>query len=141
MARGNGRSINVKIATTKVIEALESKLVQLKEDKANQRINVEKYDNLVEKWKEQIGKLAVSAVDKAEDISASTRYNGDVIVQFTLPKGAIELPDQPSRDFETYHDWQFKEMIEEIENAIRILKLTDEEVVSTSTYNSIAKYL
>ena len=31
------------------------------------------------------------------------------------------------------------EMIEEIENAIRILKLTDDEVVSTSTYNSIAK--
>jgi len=32
-------------------------------------------------------------------------------------------------------------MVEEIENALRILKMTDEEVVSTSTYNSIAKYL
>jgi len=32
-------------------------------------------------------------------------------------------------------------MKEEISNAIRILQLTDEEVVSTSTYNSIARYL
>jgi hypothetical protein len=32
-------------------------------------------------------------------------------------------------------------MVEEIENAIRILKMTDEEVVSTSTYNAIARYL
>jgi hypothetical protein len=32
-------------------------------------------------------------------------------------------------------------MKEEIENAIRILKMTDEEVVSTSTYNAIARYL
>ena len=34
-----------------------------------------------------------------------------------------------------------KEMVDEIENAIRILKMTDEETVSTSTYNAIARYL
>jgi hypothetical protein len=39
------------------------------------------------------------------------------------------------------HDWQYREHTEEIENAIRILKMTDEEVVSTSTYNAIARYL
>ena len=33
------------------------------------------------------------------------------------------------------------ETVNEIENAIRILKMTDEEVVSTSTYNAIARYL
>jgi hypothetical protein len=32
-------------------------------------------------------------------------------------------------------------MKEEMENAIRILKMTDEETVSTSTYNAIARYL
>ena len=39
------------------------------------------------------------------------------------------------------NDWQYREAIEEIENAIRILKMTDEETVSTSTYNTIARYL
>ena len=38
MAR-NGKSISVKIATTKVIKALETKLAQLQKDKANQKIN------------------------------------------------------------------------------------------------------
>ncbi len=34
MAR-NGKSINVKIATSKVIKALENKLAQIQKDKAN----------------------------------------------------------------------------------------------------------
>jgi hypothetical protein len=33
------------------------------------------------------------------------------------------------------------EQKQELENAIRILKMTDEEVVNTSTYNAIARYL
>jgi hypothetical protein len=37
--------------------------------------------------------------------------------------------------------WQYKEMVDEIENAIRILKMTDEETVNTSTYNAVARYL
>jgi hypothetical protein len=47
----------------------------------------------------------------------------------------------PERDFETLHVHTYKATKEEIENAIRILKMTDEEVVSTSTYNAIAQYL
>ena len=140
MAR-NGKSINVKIATTKVIKALENKLAQIKKDKANQKINEERYTKAHEKWSKDVAKLALTAINKAENLSANLRYNGMINVDFNLPKGAIDLPKEPEKDFDTYHDWQYKEMVEEIENAIRILKMTDEETVSTSTYNSIAKYL
>ena len=140
MAR-NGKSINVKIATSKVIKALENKLAQIQKDKANQAENEAKYTKAHEKWSKDVAKLALSAIAKAEDLSANLRYNGMINVDFNLPKGAIDLPKEPEKDFDTYHDWQYKEMVEEIENAIRILKMTDEEVVSTSTYNSIAKYL
>ena len=140
MAR-NGKSINVKIATTKVITALETKLAQLKKDKANQKVNEEKYQKAHEKWRKDVAKLALSAINKAEDLSANLRYNGSVNVDFNLPKGAIELPAEPEKDFESFHEWQYKEMVDEIENAIRILKMTDEETVSTSTYNTIARYL
>jgi hypothetical protein len=140
MAR-NGKAINVKIATTKVIKALENKLAQLQKDKANQKVNEEKYSKAMEKYNKEVAKLALSAINKAEDLSAHTRYNGEIAVSFNLPKGAIELPQEPEKDFDTYHDWQYKEMVEEIENAIRILKMTDEELVSTSTYNAIARYL
>ena len=140
MAR-NGKSISVKIATTKVIKALENKLAQVKKDKANQAENEARYTKAHEKWSKDVAKLALSAIAKAEDLSANLRYNGMINVDFNLPKGAIDLPKEPTKDFETLHDWQYREIVEEIENAIRILKMTDEEVVSTSTYNSIAKYL
>ena len=139
MARG--KAINVKIATAKVIKALETKLAQLKKDKANQKDNEAKHKKVMEKYHKDIAKLAVDKINKATDVSASTRYNGDVYLSFTLPAGTITLPDEPQKDFEVINDWQYREVIEEIENAIRILKMTDEEVVSTSTYNSIAKYL
>ena len=134
------KAISVKIATTKVIKALENKLAQIQKDKANQKVNEEKYQKACEKYNKEIAKIALANISKADDLSAHTRYNGSVSVSFNLPKGVIDL-DEPAKDFTTYHDWQYKEMIEEIENAIRILKMTDEETVSTSTYNAIARYL
>jgi hypothetical protein len=139
MARG--KAIQVKIATTKVIKALETKLAQIQKDKANQKSNEEKFAKATEKWSKEIAKLALAQISKAENLRANVRYNGMVNVDFDLPKGAIDLPKEPEKDFETYNDWQYREMFEEIENAIRILKMTDEEVVNTSTYNAIARYL
>jgi hypothetical protein len=140
MAR-NGKSISVKIATTKVIKALETRLDQIKKDKKNQKANEEKFNKAQKAWNKEVAKLALTSISKAEDLSAHTRYNGEINVSFSLPKGTLDLPAEPEKDFETFHEWQYKEMIDEIENAIRILKMTDEEVVSTSTYNAIARYL
>ena len=136
-----GKAINVKIATTKVIKALETKLAQLQKDKANQKVNEEKFSKAQEKYNKEVAKIALANISKADELSAHTRYNGEISVSFSIPKGTIELPKEPEKDFESFHDWQYKEMVEEIENAIRILKMTDEEVVSTSTYNAIARYL
>ena len=139
MARG--KAISVKIATTKVIKALETKLAQIKQDKANQKVNEEKFSKAQEKYNKEVAKLALSQISKATDLSAHTRYNGEINVSFSLPKGTLDLPTEPEKDFDTFHEWQYKEMVEEIENAIRILKMTDEEVVNTSTYNAVARYL
>jgi hypothetical protein len=135
------KAINVKIATVKVIKALEDKLEQLKKNKANEKENEAKYKKAQEKYQKEVGKLALDKIAKATDLNTHTRWNNDVVINFTLPAGTIELPTEPQRDFEVVQDYVYREMIEEIENAIRILKMTDEEVVSTSTYNSVARYL
>jgi hypothetical protein len=141
MARSQ-KAISVKIATTKVIKALETKLDQIKKDKANQKTNEEKYQKAYEKWLKDVAKLSLAQISKAENLRASVRYNGNINVDFDLPKSAVaDFPAEPEKDFDTYNEWQYKEMVDEIENAIRILKMTDEEVVSTSTYNAIARYL
>ncbi len=139
MARG--KAISVKIATTKVIKALENALDKLNKDFASQEANEEKYKKAQEKYNKEVGKLAVSAIAKATDLSAHKRYNGEISVSFALPAGSITLPDEPKKDFITFHEWQYREQKDEIENAIRILRMTDEEVVSTSTYNAVARYL
>ena len=135
------KAINVKIATAKVIKALETKLAQLKKDKANYKDNEAKYKKAMEKYQKEVGKLALAQISKAVNLRTHVRYNGVVNIDFDLPAGSIELPDEPQREYEVIHDHNYREMVEEIENAIRILKMTDEETVSTSTYNSIAKYL
>ena len=135
------KPISVKIATVKVIKALETKLEQLKKNKANQKNNEEKYKKDMEKYQKEVGKLALAQIAKAVNLRTNVRYNGVVNIDFDLPAGSIKLPDEPQRDYEVIHDHNYRDMVEEIENAIRILKMTDEEVVSTSTYNAIARYL
>ena len=48
---------------------------------------------------------------------------------------------EPIRKSETIHDWKYVESKEELENAIRILSLSEDEFVSTGTYNSISRWL
>ena len=139
MARG--KAINVKIATTKVIKALETKLAQIQKDYASQEANEAKYEKARKAWAKEVATLAVKHISKADNFMANKRYNNEINIDFNIPAGLIELPTEPERDFNKVSDWQYREQVEELENAIRILKMTDEEVVSTSTYNAIARYL
>ena len=136
------KAISVKIATTKVIKALETKLAEIKKAYAEQGANEAKYQKAREKWQKEIGKWAVANFSKADNIRTNYRqWNKTLNVDFDLVVNETDFPAEPKKDFQTFHDWQYNEMVEEIENAIRILKMTDEEVVSTSTYNAIARYL
>jgi hypothetical protein len=142
MARGNGRTINVKIPTAKVIKALETKLVEIKTNYAKQDELENKYKKAHEKWQKDIGKWAINNFSKAENIRTNYRtWNSTLNVDFDIVTSETDFPQEPDREYEVIPTHQYRDNVEEIENAIRILKLTDEEVVSTSTYNSIARYL
>ena len=141
MAR-RGKAINVKIATTKVIKALEARLEKIKSDYANQGENDAKYMKAHEQWKKEVGKWAVEQVHKAQNLRTNYRsWNKTLNVDFDLICEEADFPKEPEKDYEEIHRHTYNEMVDEIENAIRILKMTDEEVVSTSTYNAIARYL
>jgi len=140
MARG--KAINVKIPTQKVIKALETKLAEVKKAYAEQGANEAKYQKAREKWQKEIGKWAIDHFSKAENLRTNYRqWNKTLNVDFDLIVNESDFPAEPEKDYEVIHQHTYNEMKEEIENAIRILKMTDEEVVSTSTYNAIARYL
>ena len=136
------KAISVKIATTKVIKALEAKLVEIETAYKKQDENEAKYQKAFAKWQKEVVKFALDNISKGENVRTNYRsWNNMLNVDFDIKCDEKDFPKQPERDFETFHSHSYKSVKDEIENAIRILKMTDEEVVSTSTYNAIAQYL
>jgi hypothetical protein len=141
MAR-NGKSISVKIATPKVIKALETRLAELNTNYANQEANEAKYVKAMEKWRKEIFAFAIANIKKAENVRTNYRsWNNTLNIDFDLTTSESSLPAEPEREFEQMGRHNYLEQKQEIENAIRILKMTDEETVSTSTYQAVARYL
>ena len=136
------KAISVKIATSKVINALEAKLAQLEADYTKQDENEAKYREAQQNWQKEIGKWAIDHFSKAENIRTNYRsWNSTLNVDFDIITKETDFPKEPERDFEQIPRHAYNDMKDEISNAIRILKMTDEETVSTSTYNAIARYL
>ena len=138
MARG--KAINVKVATTKIIKALETRLAELtKKYEADEKAN-NAYEKARDAYNKELAQEAMKHFAKAENVRVSERWNNTLNIDFDLPRNLIKLkqPEQPKRE---YWEHQYNEDKAELENAIRILKMTDEEVVSTSTYNAVARFL
>ena len=136
------RQITVKVATTKVIKALEARLALLEKNYKEQTANEAKHTKAYEAWKKEIGKWAIANFSKAENLRTNYRnWNNTLNVDFDIVTKEGTFPDEPERDFEQIGSHTYRESKKELENAIRILKMTDEETVNTSTYNAVAQYL
>jgi len=140
MARG--KAISVKIATPKIIKALEQALATLETNWTSQEANEAKYNKAMEKWKKEVIEFAVANIKKAENFRTNYRsWSNNLNIDFDLTVAEKDLPKEPEKDFVTLHQHSYNEQKAEISNAIRILKMTDEETVNTSTYNAVAQYL
>ena len=136
------RAITVKVATPKVIKALETKLATIKKEYAEQGANEAKYEKAREKWRKEVQDFAIANIKKAENFRTSYRsWNNSLNVDFDLIVKESDFPKEPERDFTVMHQHSYNEMVEDITNALTILKMTDEETVNASTMKQIAKYL
>jgi hypothetical protein len=136
------RQITVKVATSKVIKALEARLATLEKDYSSQEANEAKYQKAREKWQKEIGKWAIENFSKAENIRTNYRqWNNTLNVDFDIITKESNFPTEPEKDYEQIHQHTYREMKEDITNALTILKMTDEELVNASTMKQIAKYL
>ena len=136
------RAITVKVATPKVIKALETKLASIKKDYAEQGANEAKYEKARKAYQKEVAEYAIANIKKAENFRTSYRsWNNQLNVDFDLIVSEKDMPAEPQRDFTTMHQHTYNEIVEEINNALSILKMTDEEYVNASTMKQIAKYL
>jgi hypothetical protein len=140
MARG--KAISVKIPTQRVIAGLESSLAKLELDYTSQEQKEAKYQELYKAWQKELADFAIANFSKAENIRTNFRsWNKTLNIDFDIIGSETNFPAEPEKDFDTIHQHTYREQKEEMQNAIRILKMTDEEVVNTSTYNAVARYL
>ena len=140
MARG--KAIQVKIPTAKIITALEAKLAKTKADFSKQDEYEAQYKLAKEAWQKELGAWAIANFSKAQDLRTNYRnWNKTLNVDFDITTDGKDFPQEPEKDYNEIHRHTYNEMVEEMENAIRILKMTEEEVVNTSTYNAVARYL
>jgi predicted ribosome quality control (RQC) complex YloA/Tae2 family protein len=136
------RAITVKVATSKVIKALEGTLAKLENDYNTQAQKETKFGKAQEAWRKEIGKWAIANFSKAENLRTNYRsWNNTLNVDFDIITKEGTFPTEPEKDFEVIHQHTYKEMKEDITNALTILKMTDEETVNASTMKQIAKYL
>ena len=136
------KAITVKVPTAKVITALQAKLEKIELDFASQESNDAKYQTAMEAWRKEIGKWAIDRFSKASNIRTNYReWNKTLNVDFDITVDEKEFPKEPVREHEIIRLHEYKEMVEDITNALSILRMTEEEVVNASTMKSIARYL
>ena len=136
------RAITVKVPTAKVITALEARLVKTTNEQSTNGAKEEIYKADYKVWEAQIKDWALARIEKAVNLRSNYRsWSNSINIDFDVPTNEGDFPVEPKRDWENRNDWQIKEEVEEINNALSILRMTEEEFVNASTMKSISKYL
>ena len=141
MAR-QGKGIKVNVPRLKVIEALEKSLNKLETDyEIGKKLDAD-YEKQKSDWHKKVLELTLPLINKTEYCNINIRYNGTINVDFTLPAGSLVLPEEPKFEGKgQMAEWQYESQTEEIQNAIRLLRMCEDETVNTATYASISQYL
>ena len=132
-------SINVKVSTEKLIEALQEAL-------AKRETAVKEYNAARKQYEKEHDEFRKSLIDligtKSLTLTQTTlrnkwRAEGSE-VEFTFDiASSLKMPKEPTVPADYCHD----HVMNEIRNAIALLKMSDAETVSTSTYKGVAQYL
>jgi hypothetical protein len=143
------RSVSVKIPTSVVIEMLETKLAEMTKAETD-------YPKLLSAYKKDIatftadlidlvGKNKKSVVDYSDysfdesNIAINSDYRGSITIAVgkQLVSKVGTKPQRPE-DPDHYGNRQKKE---QLEKTLKLLRLTDQETITSSTYNSVLDLL
>jgi high-affinity Fe2+/Pb2+ permease len=145
------KNISVKVKVSVLTEALRKALADREARFASNKKLEADYNKAHEKWKADFMKSVIASVKngKAKPDSVTERNHRwgsnsqdekTTVVELTLNIPKSILTEQPERP-DLYNEWEYKQDKEALENAIRVLEMSDQELVSTGTYHSVVKYL
>jgi hypothetical protein len=139
------RSVSVKIPTATVIEMIEAKLAEMNKAEKEYPSLVVAYNKDIKAYGKAVVELISKNANKLVDYNGFD-FNGDNIAvmsdyrnstQIMVGKAlASKVGDKPERPQEV-GGWQATQHKEQLEKTLKLLKLTDQESVNASTYNSV----
>ena len=148
-----GKGINIKVSKEKLLIALEEKLSEVHSNQALYESATKLHQDNLKDYQEAIKKIAIKNVNLVTDVSPRNHWGNDSVSVFELrleiPKTQVpEEPQEPTPPYKggrgygrNYVSNDYDDIVADITNAIRMLKLSDEDVVSTATYASVSRYL
>lgn len=136
--------LNIKVPVVKLLEGLEKALDERTKWKADAPKRKEKYEKEMVAYNKAIFALIKSGKATLKEANAYTRWQDPnstertINAEFTIK--VSQMPKAPQED--TKHpEWKLDNEIEELSNAIKLLRMSSDEFVSTSTYKSVVQYL
>lgn len=139
-----GKALQVKVKTGVLVSALEKALGERKKRYEESEKAEKKYHQDKKAYEADLVKVSKSpkaVVTEARHYHHWASKDNDkqeITITVVVPKSLLpKEPEQP----EMYHEHQYKNDCDEINNAIRVLKMTEQEYVNASTLASVSKYL
>lgn len=136
----NNKPISVKVKTDKLLTKLQETLASRKDEMKSHDKAEADHEKALKEWQEKVidhiksGKAKVSRVSHNHNWRSDTS-EAEVTVALTA---SLAYPKQTN---DLRAKWEIKNEIDELENAIALLKMSDEEFVSASTYKGVARLI
>jgi len=144
------RALSVKVPTASLIALVEDKIATINSAIADYPTAKAQYKEDLKAYKKSVLDLALAKITSNpevlfdnDNLDVGTSYGGDV--QITLDKELFELPEMPREpEKPNTKEWIGREhttRLSILEKTLAVLKMTKQEEVNASTYNSVMELL
>ena len=145
------RSLSVKIPTAVLIEQVEGEIARIEQDIANYPALRKQYDKDYAEYRDTIAALALSTL-KENPASVGNSYDSAIrvttrgrSVEITVDGRLFGFPEAPECPAEpnskSYFGRDYISKLELLKKNLKVLKLTTQEEVNASTYNTVIELL
>ena len=146
------RSLSVKIPTASLISDIEKSLAEINEEIARYPQAVEEYRKAKNEYNDLVLAKVIEAIKDPKNIGSDpdsvvsvshSRYGGGVDVRVRtdllgLPEAPTQ-PEEPNRHQSFGRDYTTRKAL--LEKNLKVLKMTNQEEVSATTYNTVIDLL
>ena len=135
----SNKPITIRVTTAKLLVALNKALDERKAKKATSEKEWEAHEKAIKDFQESLAETFRSGKGKVTRVAKSGwREEGnkwDMTIEFP---SSLKEPKEPKS---VKNDWSLNNDIEELENAIALISLSDEEYANASTYKGVARFI